>query len=47
VTHEMENAPNTAAAVASVARLHEGGGGWALILSDLKTLLETGSSFAG
>lgn len=47
VTHELENAPNTAEQVASTARLHEGGGGWALILSDLKTLVETGSAFAG
>ena len=23
--------------------MHEGGGGWPMILSDLKTLLETGS----
>jgi uncharacterized protein YndB with AHSA1/START domain len=45
VTHELEDAPKTAAAVASTARRYEGGGGWALILSDLKTLLETGSSF--
>ena len=42
LTHELENAPKTAAAVASVAHIYEGGGGWALILSDLKTLLETG-----
>jgi uncharacterized protein YndB with AHSA1/START domain len=47
VTHELANAPMTAEQVSSVARLHEGGGGWALILSDLKTLVETGSSFAG
>ena len=45
VTHELENAPVTAAQVTSTARLHEGGGGWVMILSDLKTLLETGSSF--
>ena len=45
VTHELENAPMTAEQVASVARIHEGGGGWALILSDLKTLLETGKPF--
>jgi uncharacterized protein YndB with AHSA1/START domain len=45
VTHELENAPMTAEQTGSVARIHEGGGGWALILSDLKTLLETGSSF--
>jgi uncharacterized protein YndB with AHSA1/START domain len=42
VIHEVENAPKTAAQLASVARLREGGGGWPLILSDLKTLLETG-----
>ena len=47
VTHDLENAPETAAAVTSIARLHEGGGGWAMILSDLKTLVETGSGFAG
>jgi uncharacterized protein YndB with AHSA1/START domain len=43
VTHELEGAPRTAEQVASVARLHEGGGGWSWILSDLKTLLETGT----
>jgi uncharacterized protein YndB with AHSA1/START domain len=47
VTHELEGAPVHAAQVASSARLQQGGGGWTLILSDLKTLLETGSSFAG
>ena len=45
VTHDLEGAPIHAAQVASEARLHQGGGGWNLILSDLKTLLETGSSF--
>ena len=44
VTHELENAPITAAQVASDARIHEGGGGWSWILSDLKTLLETGTA---
>ena len=48
VTHELENAPFTAAQVAAGdARIREGGGGWSLILSDLKTLLETGDSFGG
>jgi uncharacterized protein YndB with AHSA1/START domain len=47
VTHELEGAPVHAAQVASSARLQQGGGGWSLILSDLKTLLETGSSFGG
>ena len=45
VTHDLEGAPVHAAQVASEARLQQGGGGWNLILSDLKTLLETGSSF--
>jgi uncharacterized protein YndB with AHSA1/START domain len=45
VTHDLENAPRTADQITSVARITEGGGGWNLILSDLKTLLETGKSF--
>ena len=44
VTHEVEGAPVTAAQVGITgARMQEGGGGWAMILSDLKSLLETGS----
>ena len=43
VTHELEGAPIHAAQVTSTARLQEGGGGWTWILSDLKSLLETGS----
>lgn len=43
VTHELENAPMTAEQVGSVARIFEGGGGWTMVLSDLKSLLETGS----
>ena len=46
VTHELEGAPLTATQVAGVGRLHEGGGGWSWILSDLKTLLETGGQTA-
>ena len=47
VTHEVEGAPITAGQVGlSEARIQEGGGGWPMILSDLKTLLETGSSLA-
>ena len=42
---EHDSLSETAAQVTSTARLHEGGGGWVMILSDLKTLLETGSSF--
>jgi uncharacterized protein YndB with AHSA1/START domain len=44
VTHDVENAPVTAAQIVGDARLQEGGGGWSWILSDLKTLLETGQS---
>ena len=45
VTHELEGAPKTAAQVAG--KIREAGGGWAFILSDLKTLLETGKALAG
>ena len=46
VTHEVEGAPITASMIGLTdARRYEGGGGWPMILSDLKTLLETGSPF--
>lgn len=45
VTHELEGAPNTAAMVGG--RVEGAGGGWAEVLSDLKTLLETGDSLYG
>lgn len=45
VTHELEGAPKTATLVAGASR--DEGGGWSWILSDLKTLLETGKSLAG
>ncbi|MFG2109931.1 SAM-dependent methyltransferase [Micromonospora chersina] len=41
VTHELEGAPQTLAQVAG--EVEGAGGGWAEILSDLKSLLETGS----
>jgi len=41
VTHEMKNAPIMAAATASNFN-ERGGGGWTWILSDIKSLLETG-----
>lgn len=41
VTHELEGAPMMAAATKSKFDL-QGGGGWNWILSDLKSLLETG-----
>lgn len=44
VTHQLTGAPATAAMVAGT---NDGGagGGWAWILSDLKTLVETGKTF--
>jgi uncharacterized protein YndB with AHSA1/START domain len=46
VTHELEGAPAHAAQVMSDAPLEQGGGGWSWILSDLKTLLESGKSLS-
>jgi uncharacterized protein YndB with AHSA1/START domain len=43
VIHELEGAPMMAGMVASKFS-EQGAGGWAWILSDLKSLLETGSS---
>lgn len=43
VTHELDDAPMTAAQVGG--ELAEAGGGWSMILSDLKTLLETDRAF--
>jgi uncharacterized protein YndB with AHSA1/START domain len=45
VTHELAGAPVTAAMVAGTDE-PGAGGGWAWVLSDLKTLLETGKAFA-
>jgi uncharacterized protein YndB with AHSA1/START domain len=45
VTHELEAAPKVARQVAG--QVPEAGGGWSWILSDLKTLLETGAPLAG
>jgi uncharacterized protein YndB with AHSA1/START domain len=42
VTHELENAPQTAAQLAG--EIEGAGGGWAYVLSDLKSLLETGKA---
>lgn len=47
LTHELENAPKTGEQVASVAHIFQGGGGWTMVLSDLKSLLETGSPMFG
>jgi uncharacterized protein YndB with AHSA1/START domain len=45
LTHELEGAPRTAGLVTGEVEM--GGGGWPFLLSDLKTFLETGRSFAG
>lgn len=44
VTHELEGAPKTAAITSGAIK--EAGGGWSFILSDLKTLLETGKNLS-
>ena len=45
VTHELENASTTAAYLAG--EIADAGGGWSYVISDLKTLLETGESLPG
>lgn len=48
LVHELENAPKLALMVAgSDIDPASGGGGWAWVLSDLKSLLETGTPLAG
>lgn len=44
ITHELDGAPNTAAMVGG--SVDGAGGGWAEVLSDLKTLLETGTAMS-
>jgi uncharacterized protein YndB with AHSA1/START domain len=43
LTHELEGAPKLAAILSGAAEGEGAGGGWAWALSDLKSLLETGS----
>lgn len=48
VTHDLTGAPGTATMVKGVEEPGApGGGGWAWVLSDLKSLLETGKPLAG
>jgi uncharacterized protein YndB with AHSA1/START domain len=47
VTHELEGAPSLAAMVAGKLEPMGAGGGWSWVLSDLKTLLETGARLEG
>ena len=44
LTHELEGAPTAAAQVRGSGRLEQGYGGWPWVLSDLKTLLESGQA---
>jgi uncharacterized protein YndB with AHSA1/START domain len=46
VIHDVENAPAVALTTAGDDPIAQGGGGWAWILSDLKTFLETGAPAA-
>jgi uncharacterized protein YndB with AHSA1/START domain len=43
IIHDVTGAPSVAAMVSG--EIEQAGGGWPFILSDLKTLLETGASF--
>lgn len=45
LTHDVTGAPSVAAMVSS-ASVKEAGGGWSYVLSDLKTLLESGKALA-
>lgn len=47
VTHELAGAPKLAVVLAGGLEAEGAGGGWNWVLSDLKTLLETGSSLRG
>jgi uncharacterized protein YndB with AHSA1/START domain len=47
VTHDLDGAPKVAALVSGAAEDGGGGGGHAWVLSDLKSLLETGTVLAG
>ena len=46
VIHELEGAPTLASMVAGGSESEGAGGGWAWVLSDLKSLLESGSRMA-
>jgi len=46
VIHDLEDAPKLANVVSGGIEAEGGGGGWAWVLSDLKSVLETGSHMA-
>ena len=45
--HELEGAPKVAGILSGEFEAQGAGGGWSWVLSDLKTLLETGTAFTG
>ena len=47
VVHELDGAPKLAVLVGGEQEAEGAGGGWSWVLSDLKTLLETGRPLAG
>jgi uncharacterized protein YndB with AHSA1/START domain len=47
VVHDLEGAPKLAVLLAGWREAEGAGGGWSWVLSDLKTLLETGKRLAG
>ena len=47
VTHDVTGAPQTAALLSGALEDQGAGGGWASVLSELKTLLETGKPLLG
>jgi uncharacterized protein YndB with AHSA1/START domain len=47
VTHDVKDAPGIAALVSGAIEDQGAGGGWAVVLSGLKTLLETGKPVQG
>jgi len=47
LTHDLDGAPNVAMLLAGGFEGEGAGGGWSWVLSDLKSLLETGSGFGG
>jgi hypothetical protein len=46
LVHELEGAPKLAVLMAGDMEDQGAGGGWSWVLSDLKSLLETGASMA-
>jgi hypothetical protein len=47
LTHELEGKPKLAFLVSGGAEEQGAGGGWSWVLSDLKTVLESGQRMAG